>query len=68
MLSFSCSFSQLLVLVTQVSHKNEFQHQIGFTQVNHTVRSTHCYRLSSTRIFAVSYDQLTKCGRKLHEF
>jgi len=25
---------------------------------NHTVRSTHCCRLSSTRIYAVSYDLL----------
>jgi len=27
---------------------------------SHTVRSMHCCQLSSTRIFAVIYDQLTK--------
>ena len=59
LLNFSCSFSHLLVLVTQVSHQNECDH------TSHTVRSTHCCRPSSTRIFAVSYDRLTKSSDEM---
>jgi len=59
LLNFSCSFSDLLVLFTQVSHQNECDH------TSHTVRNTHCCRLSSTRIFAVSYDRLTKSSDEM---
>ena len=59
LLNFSYSFSHLLVLVTQVSHQNECDH------ASHTVRSMHCCRLSSTRIFTVSYDWLRKCSDEM---
>jgi len=42
-----------------VSHQNECDH------TSHTVRSTHCCRLSSTRIFSVSYDRLTKSSDEM---
>ena len=55
-------FQSPLVLVTQltqVSHQNECDH------TSHTVRSTHCCRLSSTRIFVVTYDRLTKSSDEM---
>ena len=59
LLNFSCSFSHLLVLVTANDiTKYRVRH-------NHTVRSTHCCQLSSTRIYAVSYDRLTKSSNKM---
>jgi len=43
LLNFSFSFSRLLVLVTQVSHQNEYDH----TQDNHTLNHwcQYCYSL-----------------------
>ena len=84
LLSFSCSFSHCLVLVTFPSSHvllsfvfdTIFDRMPGLfkrlltillnTEFDAiTVRSTHCCRLSSTRIFAVSYDRLTKSSDEM---
>jgi len=59
LLNFSCSFSHLFVLDT-ANDIDKYR-----VRRNHTVRSTHCCRLRSTRIFAVSYDRLTRSSDEM---
>ena len=53
LLTFSCSFSHSSITQNECDH------------TSHTVRSTHCCRLSSTRIFTVSYNRLTRSSDEM---